>query len=89
MPIKESAKKYMRVTERKTEKNRKIKGSFRSAIKATKESLAKNDVAKAQEFLKKSMKAIDKATQKKVLHKNTAARMKSRLNKNVKALALK
>lgn len=89
MPIKESAKKYMRVTERKTEKNRKIKGAFRSAIKATKESLAKNDVVASQEFLKKSIKAIDKATQKKVLHKNTAARMKSRLNKTVKAVALK
>ncbi len=79
----------MRVTERKTEKNRKIKGAFRSAIKATKESLAKNDVVASQEFLKKSIKAIDKATQKKVLHKNTAARMKSRLNKTVKAVALK
>jgi small subunit ribosomal protein S20 len=89
MPIKKSAKKYMRVTERKTEKNRKIKGSFRSAIKATKESLAKNDIEKAQEFLKKSLKAIDKASQKKVLHKNTAARMKSRLNKTVKAVATK
>jgi len=89
MPIKEAAKKYMRVTERKTEKNRKIKGSFKSAIKATKESLAKNDVAKAQEYLKKSLKALDKAAQKKVLHKNTAARMKSRLNKTVKAVALK
>ncbi len=89
MPIKDAAKKYMRVTKSKTEKNRKIKGSFRSAIKITKASLVKNDIEKAQEFLKKSMKAIDKATQKKVLHKNTAARMKSRLNKTVKAAALK
>jgi len=89
MPIKDAAKKYMRVTERKTAKNRKIKGAFRSAIKVTKESLAKNDVTKAQEYLKKSMKALDKASQKNVLHKNTAARMKSRLNKQVKAAATK
>ncbi len=89
MPIKDAAKKYMRVTARKTEKNRKIKGAFKSAIKATKESLTKNDLPKAQEFLKKSMKALDKATQKKVLHKNTAARMKSRLNKTVKMAATK
>ena len=89
MPIKEAAKKYMRVTERKTQKNQKIKGQFRSAIKLTKEFLAKNDIEKSQEYLKKSIKAIDKATQKKVLHKNTAARMKSRLNKTVKTAALK
>jgi small subunit ribosomal protein S20 len=89
MPIKKSAKKYVRVTERKTEKNRKIKGSFRSAIKLTKEAIAKIDIAKAQESLKKSIKALDKAGQKKVLHKNTVARKKSRLNKAVKALVLK
>ena len=89
MPIKKAAKKYMRVTERKTEKNRKIKGAFKSAIKSTKEAIAKVDVAKAQESLKKSIKALDKAGQKNVLHKNTVARRKSRLNKQVKALALK
>lgn len=89
MPIKKSAKKYMRVTARKTEKNRKIKGAFRSAIKATKTALGANEIDKAQEHLKKSIKALDKAAQKKVLHKNTAARMKSRLNKLVKAAAKK
>lgn len=89
MPIKKSAKKYMRVTKRKTEKNTRTKGTFRSTIKKTQEALAKNDVAKAQEFLKKSLKAIDKAIQKKVLKKNTGARKKSRLNKKVKELAKK
>ena len=89
MPIIKAAKKYMRVTARKTVKNQKIKGNFRSAIKITKESLASNNIEKAQEYLKKSLKALDKATQKKVLHKNTAARMKSRLNKLVKNAAKK
>ena len=89
MPIKKSAKKYVRVTERKTEKNRKIKGAFRSAIKSTKEAIAKIDIAKAQESLKKSIKALDKAVEKNVMHKNTAARKKSRLNKIVKALVFK
>jgi small subunit ribosomal protein S20 len=84
MPIIKAAKKYMRVTARKTLKNQKIKGQFRSAIKITKESLAANNIEKAQEYLKKSIKALDKAAQKKVLHKNTVARMKSRLNKLVK-----
>ena len=79
----------MRVTARKTEKNRKIKGQFRSAIKATREAVVKSDVSKAQESLKKAIKALDKAAQKKVIHKNMAARSKSRLNKLVKALVKK
>jgi small subunit ribosomal protein S20 len=89
MPIKKAARKYMRVTERKTEKNRKLKGAFRSAMKATKVALAANEIDKAQENLKKSIKALDKAVQKKVIYKNTAARMKSRLNKLVKTAAKK
>jgi len=89
MPIKKSAKKYMRVTVKKTEKNRKIKGQFRSAIKATREAIAKGDKDKAQENLKKSIQALDKAVEKNVIHKNTAARTKSRLNKTVKEMVKK
>lgn len=84
MPIKKSAKKYMRVTKRKTEKNKRIKGLFKSAIKKTRESIHAEKTEEAKEWLKKSIKALDKAAQKKVIHKNTAARKKSRLNKLVK-----
>lgn len=87
MPIKKAAKKYMRVTERKTEKNQKIRGAFRSAIKITREAVAKGEVDKAQEYLKKSIIALDKAAQKKIIKKNNAARRKSRLNKMVKKIA--
>jgi small subunit ribosomal protein S20 len=89
MPIKKAAKKYMRVTEKNTEKNRKIKGNFRSAIKATQVAVAKGEKDKAQEYLKKAIIALDKAAQKNVLHKNTVARTKSRLNKTVKNLVKK
>ena len=84
MPIKKAAKKYMRVTKRNTEKNRKIKGQFRSAIKATQVAVAKGEKDKAQESLKKAIVALDKAAQKNVIHKNMAARTKSRLNRLVK-----
>lgn len=89
MPIKKSAKKYMRVTKKNTEKNRKIKGNFRSAIKATRAAVAKGEKDKAQEHLKKAIVALDKAAQKKVIHKNMAARTKSRLNKTVKEMVKK
>jgi small subunit ribosomal protein S20 len=89
MPIKKSAKKYMRVASRKTEKNKRVRGLFRSAIKKTKEAVAKGDLVAAQDELKKAIKALDKASEKNILHKNTAARKKSRLNKIVKAAAKK
>ena len=89
MPIKKAAKKYMRVTVRKTEKNRKIKGVFRSAIKKTEEAIAKGDAKTAQDNFNKVVKALDKASKKNVIHKNMAARKKSRLNKRIKALVKK
>ena len=74
----------MSVTARKTLKNKKIKGVYRNAIKKTREAISGKDVKKATEWLKKSIKALDKAAQKRVLKKNTVARYKSRLNKAVK-----
>ena len=79
----------MRVTDRKTIKNKIVKGVFRNAIKKTNENIASGSIAEAQELLKAAIKALDKAAQKKVIKKNTAARKKSRLNAAVKKLALK
>lgn len=84
MPIKESAKKYMRVTERKTARNKIVKGTFKSAIKKTREAVKSGLTEDAQKWLKTAIKSLDKAAQKKVLKKNTAARKKSRLNSLVK-----
>jgi small subunit ribosomal protein S20 len=89
MPIIKAAKKYMRVTKSKTAKNQKIKGAFRSAIKATREAVAKGEADKAQESLKNVVVALDKAVQKKIIKKNNAARRKSRLNTLVKNLVKK
>ncbi len=89
MPIKKSAKKYMRVTARKTLRNKKVKGIYRNAIKKTREAIKKKDIKTAGEWLKKAIKALDKAAQKKILKKNTVARYKSRLNKAVKNISQK
>ena len=79
----------MRVTERKTEKNRKIKGAFRNAIKKTREAVSSGNAEEAKKWLAAAVKSLDKAAQKKVIKKNTAARKKSRLNKLVKNLVKK
>lgn len=89
MPIKKSAKKYMRVTAKNTVRNRSIKGVIKSTTKKTLEAIQKADLAVAQEWYKKAQKALDKAAEKNVIKKNTAARRKSRLNARVKKLATK
>ena len=80
MPIKDSAKKYIKVTGKKTEENRKT----RSAIKNLMDAVAEKNTKAMDEWLSKSQKTLDKAVQKNALKKNTCARKKSRLNKLVK-----
>ncbi len=88
MPIKQSAKKYMRVTAKKTDHNKKIKGVVKNAIKKTREAVAAGKKEEAAQWLKTASKAMDKAAQKKIMKKETVARKKSRLNASVKKLAL-
>ncbi|MFZ1735513.1 MAG: 30S ribosomal protein S20 [Candidatus Moraniibacteriota bacterium] len=88
MPIKDSAKKYMRVTAKKTDRNKIVKGVFKSAIKKTREAVIAKDVKTAQAELKLAIKSLDKASEKNIIKKNTAARKKSRLNALVKKATL-
>lgn len=88
MPIKNSAKKYMRVTARKTERNKAAKGVVKGAIKKTREAVKANDLTTAQTELKLAIKSLDKAVEKNIIKKNTAARKKSRLNALVKKAVL-
>lgn len=84
MPIKDNAKKYMKVTAKKTDRNKVVKGVFKQAIKATREAVAAGDLKKAGEMFSRAQKALDKAAEKNIMKKNTAARKKSRLNALVK-----
>lgn len=77
----------MGVSTRKASKNKKVTGVYRNAIKKTRKAITEKDVKKASEELKNAIKALDKASQKKVLKKNTASRYKSRLNKAVKNIS--
>ena len=60
----------------------------RTAVKAVKADIDANDKAKANDSFKKAQKIIDTAAAKKVIHKNAAARTKSRLSKAIKNLAI-
>lgn len=78
-----SAKQRIRNSARKATHNRLHRSRSRTAVKATREALAGKDLAAAKEALNTAMSLIDKAAGKGVLHKNAAARKKSRLMKAV------
>lgn len=87
MPIKQNAKKYMRVTAKKTVRNKIVKGVAKNAIKKTREAVTAGKLDDAKKFYLEAQKALDKAAEKNIVKKNTAARKKSRLNALIKKAA--
>ena len=59
----------------------------RTAVKAVRNAIAENNKELATELLKTAQKVLDSTSAKKVIHKNSAARTKSRLAKAVKAIS--
>ncbi|WP_353894332.1 30S ribosomal protein S20 [Proteinivorax hydrogeniformans] len=87
MPNIKSAKKRVRITAKKTERNYAIRSFVKNRIKNYETALLNNDKELAQTELTNAVKAIDSAVSKGVLHKNTAARKKSRLAKKFNNIA--
>ncbi|CAN5244388.1 30S ribosomal protein S20 [soil metagenome] len=87
MPNHKSAEKRVRQNEKRRAVNRSNRGSLRTQIKKLRVALAAGDKAQSQELLIPTIALIDKSVNKGVLHKNTAARHKSRLTMHVNELA--
>lgn len=68
-------------------RNHSQRSSVRTAVKKLDAAIAAGDQNAAKEAYQVSVSMIDKATVKGLHHKNRAARLKSRLNKRVKAMA--
>lgn len=84
MPRIKSAKKRMRQTKTRTERNRAQKSALRTAVKKVR--TAQNP-ADAQAALKTAEALLDRAGRKNLVPKNTASRTKSRLAKLIAAKA--
>ncbi len=82
-----SAEKRMRQTERKNEVNSRNRGTLRTQIKKLRAAVDSGDATSAKDVLKETVSVIDKSVQKGVLHKNAAARHKSRLTSTVGKLS--
>ena len=76
-----SAKKRIRVIDKKTARNRRIKNHLKTVLKDFEAALAEGNMETAGEKLKLAEKKLMQAASKGTIHKNTASRKVSRLTK--------
>jgi small subunit ribosomal protein S20 len=68
--------------------NSSLRSMLRTAIKRVRTAIETGDKSAAADILQKATSVIDRVADKNIIHKNKAARHKSRLSAAVKALAL-
>lgn len=81
-----SAVKNIRKSRRKNTVNRARRSRLRTQIKKLRDLLARKDASGARKALSSTLSLIDNSRTKGIIHRNTAARYKSRLSKQVTAL---
>jgi small subunit ribosomal protein S20 len=74
-----SAKKRAEKSAAQRIKNKTMRSRLRTAVKKLRAAVASGDQAKANELLPLTIKEVDSSAQKGIIHRNTAARTKSRL----------
>lgn len=85
MPNKKSAVKELRKTVKRNAANKKMSSKLKDMIKTNFKQVTANDQQVKESYIK-TIKAIDKVAKKGIIKKNTAARKKSRLMKQVNNL---
>ena len=80
-----SAIKRNKQNEKRRLRNRVYRGSARTFVARARVALARQDRETAESATMAAVSALDKAAQKGVIHKNNAARRKSRLMKRLAA----
>ncbi|WP_276356310.1 30S ribosomal protein S20 [Cohnella caldifontis] len=87
MPNIKSAIKRTKTSEQRRQRNASQKSALRTAVKQADQAVAGTDVNAAKDALVLAQKKLDKAVTKGLIHKNAAARKKSRLAKKLNALS--
>ncbi len=82
-----SAKKAARQAVKRRARNTSQRSELRTAIKDVRKAIEAGDKTAARTIFQKSVSTIDSIADKDIMHKNTAARHKSRLSAAIKAMA--
>lgn len=83
----DSARKRSRQAEKQRRHNSGLRSTLRSAIKDVNKAISAGDKEVAKQALSRSSGIVDRIADKKIIHKNKAARHKSRLAAAIKAMA--
>lgn len=86
---KKSSLKRARQNEKRRQRNRLYRGRARTFVKKARAAIEAGEVERAEQATQQAVKALDKAAAKGVIHKNNAARRKSRLMKSLNVLKKK
>jgi small subunit ribosomal protein S20 len=86
MPIIKSAIKRMRQNETRRKRLQHYKSNMKSMMKLMLGYISTQDTAKAKKILPDVIHSIDNAAKKNIIHKNNAARKKSRIQRTFNAL---
>jgi small subunit ribosomal protein S20 len=81
------ARKRARQANKQRVHNMGLRSTLRTAIKKVRKAIAAGDKAAAQAVFNESQSVIDSVADKNIVHKNKAARDKSRLSAAIKAMA--
>jgi small subunit ribosomal protein S20 len=84
-----SAKKDLRRSEKKRVQNQSVRTALKTYVKKARTTITTGDSAAMVESLRVAEKMLDKAVQNGVIHKNQAARRKSRIAKQIAAAQAK
>jgi len=84
-----SAAKRLRQSLERREHNRAVRRSLRTQCRKVREAIAAGDAPKAESELRLAAVKLDRAATRGTIHRNSAARTKSRLSAAVKALKQK
>lgn len=85
MPNSKSASKRLRQNVTRRDRNRSIKSDLRTQLRKVRAAITAGDVAAAEAGYILVAKKLDRAGSRNIVHRNTASRTKSRLQKSIKA----
>ncbi len=86
MPNTTSAKKRMRQDAVRRARNRSTKSTLRNHLRKVREAIASKEEEASKAEFQTLVKKLDKAAAHRVIHKNRAARIKSRLSAAIKGI---
>ena len=82
-----SARKRARQSEQRRQHNASLRSELRTAVKNVRKAIDAGDKTAARGVLQRAASTIDRIADKNIIHKNKAARHKSRLAAAIKAMA--